>query len=616
MEITVKDTVVKVVYPCLEIPEFKSKLLGIDIETTRKHEHPLYDHPKAGLDPYLTKISLLQIYDPAVKTVYVFDVVNDSFWISSLFPTFLAHDWIAHNAKFELSHLTKAGAEFPNSINCTMLMSQLVGGLHNPREEETEDELDTPEGEKDGMSAYKTTSHSLEACSIRWLGIAPDKQHQKSDWNKRPLDEEQIKYAALDTVLTYDLFCIFVKILKKHEMLEIYKLQKKALLPIMAMETNGIAFDWDAHSELIKKWEQQFSVVRIKAIDIFGNVNLASNKQMAEWLQNTLPDVVDVWPKTPKGAPSFTATSLADFRHYPQIECLFEWKRLNKLLTTYGKKFQENRHPITQRIHTGFTLGQTATGRMSSRSPNLQNLPRDKEVRKCFVAPKGKVLVVADFSQIELRIQAEISGDPVMLDAFSKKQDIYKVLASTLYGVPIEEITKNQRTLGKVALLSLGYGTGARKLRSTARSVYNLELDEAQAYQAHATYHQTFYRYSNWCDEVRNSAEHLGTAKSLMGKVRRIDADRIYTTAPNHIIQGSAVELMLLALIKAYEAGLHLSLCVHDELIVTCAIEEAEEVCKKLSAAMNDAMKELFPSAVDYHVADAFSGENWATAKH
>lgn len=602
-----------VVYPCTEIPELTSPVLGLDIETA-----PRCDHPKAGLDPWMTTISLIQIYDPKVKTVYVFDVLEDKALLKALLPLLASHTFVGHNSKFELTHLMKAGAVFPKSMHCTMLASQLIGAAVEDVYEPDEDELDTPVGERDGISAYKRTSHSLENCCIRWLNIGLDKSFQTSNWTTRPLSENQVHYAAFDAVATYELFRLFIQVLKKYSMLEIYTLQREALLPIVDMETNGIAVDWAAHDALIQTWKHSFEIADAEARKYFGLVNLASNKQMGEWLTKVLPQHLDTWPKTAKGAFSFTATSLADFRHVPQIEALFKWKKYKKLLTTYGQEFQDkHRHPITQRVHTGFTLGETATGRLSSRSPNLQNQPRDGALRSIFVAPRDKVLVVADFSQIELRVQAELSKDPIMLQAYKDKSDIYKVMASSLYNKPVSEIDDEQRTLGKVAMLSLGYGTGARKLRSTARAVYDLEINEDMAYQTHRTYHDTFSVYSTWCNDVRYIGEIDGTARTVTGKLRKLDPQKIYTTAPNHIVQGTATELLLMSLIKARKAGLKLILNIHDEIIIECPKdpEVVKQSIELLEEAMNTSMKELFPDTVDAHVADAFSGINWAKAK-
>ena len=551
----------------------------------------------------------------------MFDVLESG--IDFLIPTLNSHQFIAHNSKFELTHLIKAGATFKDSIHCTMLMSQLINGVVSPVDEPDEDELDTPVGERDGLSAYKRLSNSLEACSIRWLSVAPSKEYQKSLWGIRPLSEEQIKYAALDSILTYELFRLFIQKLDKLNMLEIYKLQKKCLLPIAEMETRGICFDWTAHEKLIKRWKEEFYEADLRAKDIFGKTNLASPKQMREWLVNTFDKtIVNAWPKTKPsktcltGNLSFTATSLADFRHLPQIEALFCWKKLNKLLSTYGENLAlKHKHPITSRLHTSFILGETATGRLSSRNPNLQNQPRDGSIRSLFIAPSGKVLIVADYSQIELRIQAELSQDPVMLKAYKDGEDLYKVLASSLYGVPIEKITKQQRTLGKLGLLSLGYGTGSKKLRSTARSVYDLELSEKEAFDIWTTYHNTFHVYSNWCNRVREDGEVLGYVTTLIGKKRKLVEDKIYTTAPNHIVQGTASELMQKALILALEYGLKLTLTIHDEIIVESTLDTAKKDVLLLENALNGAWSQMFPNSVCHHVADAFCGNTWAEAK-
>lgn len=616
----------EVVYPATSLPAFKGKLLGLDIETA-----PRMEHPKAGLDPYMTRISLIQIYDG--DTCYVFDVLAEGI------PSFLLdlfanpeYSFIGHNSNFEITHLQFAGARFKGAVHCTMLMSQLIGSVAKPVEEKTEKEEDIPISEMDGLGAYKKTSHSLEACMLSWLSTPMEKQYQTSKWGERPLSEGQLRYAAFDAVGCFELFRIMIRVLGKYEMLGIYKLQRLSLFPIVDMEVNGIAFDWVAHERLIKKWKEDFIALEDDTRRTFGTVtgpkgietwlNLASPKQLATWLEVNRPELFPRWPRTapsktaPLGNLTFTQTALADFRHLPEMELLFKWKKLNKLLTTYGEKFAEkHRHPITGRLHTSFTLGETATGRMSSRSPNLQNQPRDGSIRQLFVSPVDKVLIVADFSQIELRIQAEVSKDPKMLAAFRDGTDIYKVMAAALFNIAIEEVTKEQRMLGKVAMLSLGYGTGAKKLRSTARSVYDLEIDEAQAYSVHATYYHTFSTYIAWCESVRLEADMTGMIATLGGKKRKVEPSRGFTVPPNHIIQGTAMEVQLLASCKAKDAGGKLLLSVHDELLLESTPSKAEKDCRILEDAMNEAWCETFPNTVCKHVADAAIGKNWKEAK-
>lgn len=616
MKVTVKGVDYEIVYPCTYIPELKSQLPGLDIETA-----PACDHPKAGLDPYMTRISLVQIYDSSCKTVYVFDVLESG--IEFLKPLLEKHTFIGHNSKFELTHLMKAGVKFHDSMHDTMLMSQLIGSAVEVLEEPDEHELDTPVGERDGIGAYKKTSHSLENCCIRWLGVALDKNFQTSLWGERPLLEDQIRYAAVDAVVPHMLFRLFIQKLQKLEMLKIYELQRQTLLPVVDMEVNGINFDWSAHQDLVAHWKEQFIVADAKAKEVFAGVNPASPKQMQEWLHKTFPeDVVRRWPRTkpslrhPEGQLTFTATALADFQDLPQIRILFEWKKLNKLLSTYGEEFaRKTKHPITQRIHTSFIQGETATGRLSSRSPNLQNQP--PELRPLFIASPNKVLVVADFSQIELRLQAEISQDPKMLEAFREGHDIYKVMAAALFHVDISEVTSTQRKLGKVAMLSLGYGTRWKKLRSTARlAPYHLDISEDESMKVYNTYHEYFCRYSQWCDEVRAIGEETQFARTLIGKLRLLNPQKVFTTAPNHIIQGTAAELNNRSMVLGRKAGLDIRLSVHDEIVTQCSPEHVEETKETLASVMNTAMKEMFPGAVSFMVAEAFSGKTWAEAKN
>lgn len=587
-------------------------LYGLDIETAKNPKFA--EHPQAGLCPHLSNIRLLQIFD-GVKNVYVFDLFHVSL---ELLGDFLSKGrFVAHNGKFEISFLTHYGLENLN-IGCSMLLSQLVEGAeHSPYEpdEEEDDEDQT------GLSRYKRRGHSLDAVTQRLFGVKVDKQEQVSDWAAKELSTKQITYSALDALLTYKVAIKLSGKIKEYKMERAYKLLKDMQHVVAKMELEGLPVDWQYHAKMIESWDKHSEAALTKCKPYFGDTNMRSGKQMGEWLKNYLKDdpiTLAAWPVTKKGALAFGKTAITAFAHLEPIGALMEYKKWAKLIDTYGQSLVEKRHPVTDRLHTSYTLGETTTGRLSSRNPNVQNFVRDPEFRNMFCAPKDHVLVVSDYAQIELRLQAEFSKDPVMLKVFKERGDIYKTMASFLYGVPVDQVTKDQRFTGKVVQLSLGFGMGWSKLELYANNAGAQKQRSTFWQRAHKQYHTTFRTYSLWCDKMRNRASKMGYIETLLGRRRKLAEDEMYTKPPSHVVQGSAADLMKRAMLicQSRLGGLgKIVATVHDELIALAYKTNAEKVLQIVTSSMNDAMREMFADSVCHEVAEAGVAQRWGDAK-
>lgn len=587
---------------------------GLDIETLKI---PLYkDHPKAGLDPTLSRIRLVQLYD-GEASVYVFDINHIDLYVLS--PLLREKDFVAHNAKFEIAHFTWNG--FPNMrVGCSMLMSQMVHTAeHSPFEPEWDEE---EEDEEEGVPKYKRTRHSLDAVTYRLFNKRISKQEQVSDWSKEELDSQQLLYAGLDAVLTYKAGMILGKKILEYKMLKAYFLLKDMQHVVAEMELTGFPVNWKKHEDLKVGWLAEMEKAKAACTPFFKETNVRSSLQMGKWLESHYkdkPNMYLAWPRTPKGAYTFTKTKIFPYKNEPAIAALLNYKKYAKLLDTFGEPFLKYRHPVSDRIHTSFTLGMTRTGRMSSRDPNLQQVPRDGAMRDIFAPTAGNVFVVADFSQIELRIQAELSKDPVMRKVFSQGDDIYKTMAQAITKKDLNSITKEERQVGKVVMLALGYGMGPTKLKDYAAMSFDIQLSELDARLYWDTYHSTFRVYSQWCNRIRDHSGSLGFARTVMGKMRKLLSDEVYTKAPNTWVQGSALEVMLLTCIytrnNLKETKAKLVNVVHDELIAECEDSEKERVAKVIESSMIKSMTELFPEASLIGLAEPHWGETWKEAK-
>ena len=277
---------------------------------------------------------------------------------------------------------------------------------------------------------------------------------------------------------------------------------------------------------------------------------------------------------------------------------------------------------MTSRIHADFSIAGTRSGRFSCRNPCLQNPHRDPEFRALFNAPKGRRLVVADYSQVELRIAALMALDAVMLAAYEQGADLHVRTASALSGIPESEVTKAQRQLAKACNFGLIYGMQAKTLAAYAASSYNVTLSHKTALQAHKTFFTAYPGMATWHACTAAYSFHNQTVRTRGGLLRDLGKEKHgwkLTEALNTPVQGSGADCLLEALIAlpAALSGLdaHLVNHVHDEIILECAEADAIAAQQALTEAMVKGFQTLFPEARMPGLVEAHVGSNWAEAK-
>lgn len=584
-------------------------LFGLDIETAKI---PTYqNHDKAGLDPHLSTIRLIQIYHPGLNKIFIFDESSDAC------REFLSEQkFIAHNAIFEIKHFLNKGIEI--DCICSMILGMFVENAEHSPFEPADDEQE---------ARYKPTKgFGLASLVQKYLGKVVPKALQVSDWNAKELSTEQLTYAALDAVLTYKLGKHLYPIMAEWKMKKAFKMYKEMQYVIAEMELNGMGFDKKAHDELIDTWKQSKLEAESECYDYFGATNMRSPKQLHEWVEKNVDDKLKkVWPRSEKTKNfSFNKQGLLAIQNrHPAIEKYMEYKKYATLLSTFGQSLQDQINPKTNRIHCSFSLGHTRTGRLSSREPNLQNMPaRGDSFRHIFVAGPGNVLVVADFSQIEIRVAGELSRDPEIRGAYERGEDLHKAIVSDLEGKPVEEVTKDERQLGKAINFGLQFGMGARKLAFYAATSYGVEMSESDSERAYTAYHKRFNVYSSWCDMQRNNSRRSGFCRTPMGKVRKLAEGEEYTKAVNTPVQGGAAEVSYAALIelrkrlKDTNSGVKILNTVHDEIILECPKPLADYSAKVLKDSMVAGMAKIFPETPGLqNLVEVNSGLSWAAAK-
>jgi DNA polymerase-1 len=304
------------------------------------------------------------------------------------------------------------------------------------------------------------------------------------------------------------------------------------------------------------------------------------------------------------------------------VKPLLRWKELDKLLSAFGHSYSAHISPATGRIHASFQIAGAATGRMTCRRPNVQNPPKSGGFRALFSAPPGRVLVVADYSQIELRVMALVANEKTMLAAYRNGIDLHRKTAAALIGVALDMVTKQQRQLAKATNFGLLFGQGAPGLANYARTQYGVEMSEADARQYREAFFATYPGLRRWQRRTAELAAQSHSVKTPSGRVRTWKRERgssHFTAFLNTPIQGGAAEVLQAALASLDRRlkGLDAKLVnvVHDEIVLEVAPQDADAAKLALEQAMVAGMRDIFPAANVAGLVEAHAGGNWAAAK-
>ena len=589
---------------CLNFLQAKDILFGIDIETERLPQYKSI--ADAALSPHLSVPRLIQIFDG--KNAIVFDCkLIGSFDI--FLPFLNSKRLVAHNAIFELQAFMRMGVTECN-IGCTMIITKLLYHAIYPSD--------------DGLLA------GLDSVVKTLFGVDLLKQSQDSDWSAPNLTFEQVEYAALDAIAVLRAAEALAPGIEKFKLERTYQLLKDAQHPIASMQLNGLGFNTEKHREFVPIWREQLYNAKKEVLAITGLDELSAHK-LSNWLVDNLPpDIAVVWPKTEKGDRLSTdSNTFVEFSFLPVVKPFSEYQEKAKLCSTYGMKLINQVNASTKRLHAQFNLCGARTGRLSCSRPNLQNLPRspeegsdEKDIRDSFEARDGWSFVCADYSQIEIRVAAEVSGDSNMLKAYRDGIDIHKLTASNITGKSIEDISKKERQMGKALGLGLLFGLGAEKFVHYIRKGYpGLSTTLEDSKKAIKSYRELYSEFRQWQLDQANDCGSKLLAVTPCGKLRRLPVDSYYGSGLNHPIQGGAAEVILYALIFLYEAfqrnGLKALLvnCVHDEILVECPDDEVEDVRWHMDYAMKLAYKTVFPNGITNKLVEIGVGKTWSEAK-
>jgi DNA polymerase-1 len=547
----------------------ESRLVGLDLETT-------------GLDPRTDRIRLLSL--ATARGTFLVDCfqVNPA----PLFDSLAEHELIAHKAVFDLGFLARLGF-VPGAAHCTMLLSQLLdAGLRRPK-------------------GY----HTLAACVERELHQDMDKAQQKSDWSG-PLSPVQLDYAARDAAVLPPLYrCLTAKV-REAGLEAAAAIESRCLPAVVWMGGNGVALDrdrwWALAQSARPKRDAARAVLEGLAPDVpgtfpgWGTWNWNSHQQVQEALAQVGCPVEDTKFETLSAAAHPLAQALVTFREF------------DKRVSTYGATWLQHVASDGRVYATWRQLGASSSGRMSCSDPNMQQIPQG-EYRQCVVAPPGRVLIKADYSQIELRIAAKITGDKALLEAYQQGEDLHVKTARLVLGV--EQVTKQDRQLAKALNFGLLYGMGWRRFREQARCEYGIDLSEDDARRLRRGFFQTYRGLARWHRQAGMSQDQGIETRTLTGR-RRLEVSR-YTEKLNTPVQGTGADGFKTALALLWKRrhecpGAALVLAVHDEIVVECAAAQADAVAAWLRRAMVDGMAPLIapvPVEVEVQIRTVWGGD-------
>lgn len=540
--------------------------VGLDTETT-------------GLDHATDLVRIISLALPG--QTYVLDtwaIGDPCRSLSDLFDALHRVEVIGHHLGFDLPFLMRMGF-VPGRVCCTMLASQVL------------------------WAGDITKRHGLKDLAARHLQLTVEKELQKADWSKS-ITREMVRYAALDAELPVRLWEAMLPLIQEAGLTRIVTDECRALPAVAWASRMGVALNVPAWRALLTAAEakaeglrEQLDATAPNTENLFGATNWNSPDQVCEVF----------------GQLGFTISTSCDAQlaeiDHPLAALLREYRSTSKLVGTYGREWL--RHVRSDgRVYANWKqIGAGASGRMSCKEPNLQQIPRGSGYRKCFVAPPGRTLVKADYSQIELRIAAKISGDKRMIEAYRKNEDLHTITARMILGKT--DVTKADRQIAKSLNFGLLYGMGAEGLRQYALGSFNVTLTDEQARDYRVAFFQCYPGLRKW----HNSQSRVSIDSRTLAGRRRLSVNR-FTEKLNTPVQGTGADGLKRALGLLWERWHQCPqgfpvLLVHDEIVVECPLGQEDAATAWVRGAMLDGMAPLIdpiPVEVEVSVGPTWGG--------
>lgn len=552
------------------------------------------DTETSGLDPFTDQILLLQIATP--EKVYIFDCsVVDVTPLKDVLenPKVVK---LLQNAKFDYKFLKQRCGVTLNNIFDTMLAERvLLAGVEH--------------------------KYSLEAIVKRYFDISLDKTLRLSfTAGVQEFTEEQLRYAARDVVILFPLHEIQAQALEREELRNIAQLEFDAITPIAEMELAGLKIDVEKWKSIIEKHRaqrDQFEKEALELLQVGQSNNGLFADAVAKFNLNSQKQVIHQFATLGIRIEDTSEATLLLVKH-PAAKKLLEYREHDKIIGSFGETFLALIHPVTGRIHPDFQQYGADTGRLSCKNPNVQQIPA--EFRGCFIPDPGYKVITCDYSQAELRILAQLSKDPAFCRAFRSGGDLHSITAGQMFNLPVEEVTKTQRSQAKAINFGLAYGRGPASL------AVQIGVSDDEAKALIKQYFKAYKKVAKWLEQAATDAVTVGYSKTPSGRKRfykvpdefdpeyRQKIGSIQRQGKNTPIQGANADMTKYALVfiheqlREYDAKLVNT--VHDEIVVEARADQAEKVLKIVEAQMVRAAQ-LVVTAVPI-VVDAILADSWS----
>ena len=562
-------------------------VVGLDTETT-------------DLDPYTSRLRLIQLATTDRVYIVDFDHFANGDANEALAPLRRLLEAprpikIAHNAKFDAKFIKHNLGVDLGGLFDTLLASQLAG------------------------AGDIEERHGLETVASRYLNEAVDKSERLSNWNFE-LSEAQLEYAARDAAVLLPLREKLIDRLKSESLVKVAQLEFECVMPVVDIELAGFYM----HKE---RWLEQLSIVEKRRVELaeqlqqvlaeessqgslFGgpqreDINLDSQQQLTKALTRLgipVPESTRNWKLQPLAV------------EYPIIGTLLEYRTVQKALTSYGENMIGMINRVTGRLHADFRQIGAPTGRFACTNPNIQQVPHSVEYRRCFSGyPDGRKLIIADYSQIELRILAEFSGDRGFIEAFNSGADLHRVTAAQVFNATLDQVTKEQRDFAKRLNFGVVYGIGAQRFALMT----GLSVPDAE--NVLRRYFATYRQLDTYLRDAANRAVSERQARTASGRLVRFrydenDRQQISMTqrnGKNTPIQGTSADILKRALKllrdELRETNAKIVNIIHDEIVVESDADEAPDIAEKVERMMRIAGEEYVktvPVKVETEIAD------------
>ncbi|MCH4890978.1 bifunctional 3'-5' exonuclease/DNA polymerase [Acidaminobacter sp. JC074] len=557
----------------------KASVIGVDTETT-------------GLNPYMSKLRLIQLaYDDEVLVIDYFGVGSD---INSYLSKILSGQAVKvfQNAKFDIKFLKANGIQVKGRLFDTMIAGQIL------------------------RSSGGTPRVNLEGLVRHYLEEFVSKEEQKSDFSGC-LTESQLSYAAKDAEVLLRLREKMVHELKRHKLVEVARLEFQCVYAIAHMEYRGIHLDISMWNKLTKKVEEEQSEILEKLYPYIGyptvQLGFFESVEKSEINLNSNKQVIDLLKKYGLELENTSKHTLSRHLDHPIVKLLLMYRHTSKALTSFLYGINGQINPVTGRLHPHYGQIGAYSGRMSCGGPNIQQIPREDRFRSCFHAPKGRKLVIADYSQIELRVMAQITGDKRMIEAYRSGEDLHRLTASLVLEKSIDDVTKTERQSAKAVNFGLIFGMGAAGLKAYAAESYQSDMTIEEAELFRKRYFRAYKGVASWQRKIKKSLPD--EERTLAGRKFVFRKDSGLSGRYNAPVQGTAADILknaLGSLVAKLPEDTYIVAVVHDEIVLECDEKKTLETASLLRRVMEEAgeryLKDV-PVLAEASIADSWAGK-------